>query len=161
MTTIRQRASRARLLILTSLVLAMSNAPARASSANFVLSSQDIDLGQPEEVFENGQPQPPRYATKVELGQPFTLIAQGWVYPRSSDPKVAKGSPATAEAARWRFDDEDFKLLEHDARHFDETMTVVRLQPTTIGRTRIRFQGQVLGYERTFDILIDIIAAKE
>lgn len=143
------------------LMLAMSGAPAWASSADFVLSSQGIELGQPEQVIENNNAQPPRYATKVEVGQPFTLFAQGWAYPRSRDPEVAKGSPHEADAARWRFDDEDFKLIAHDAKQFNKSMTVIQLEPLTIGRTRIRFNGKVLGYQRTFDILVDIIAAKE
>lgn len=129
--------------------------PAHASGANFVLSAQNIELGKVEEAVVNNAAQPPRYATQVELGQPFILVAQGWVYPRGS-----KGAPATPDKAAWRYDNEDFKPLEYDAKLFDETMSVLRLQPTIIGRTRIRFNGKIFGYKCSFDILLDVVAPK-
>jgi len=147
--------------LLAGLLFVFTAQSARASSAGFVLSAQGIELGKPEEVVVNNQAQPVRYATTIEVGKTFTLLAQGRIYPRSSNPEVAKGSPSEAEEARWRFDDQDFKLVEHDAKEYDKAMTVLRLQANTIGRTRVRFTGKILGYVRTFDILIDIVGAKE
>ncbi len=142
------------------LVLTLSQlSPVRASSANFILSSEGIKLGEAQEIVENDVEQPTRYNAKIEQGQIFTLLAQGWAYPRSPDPEVAKGSAFAPEAAEWRFDNEDFKLLVYDAMQADKTKSMLRLQAATPGLTRVRFSGQVLGYKRSFDILIDIVPA--
>ena len=144
------------------IIVAMSQlSPARASSANFVLKSDGIELGEGEVRVENGIEQPTRYNAKIEAGQSFTLVAQGWAYPRSPDPEVSKGSPATPEKAQWRFDGEDFKLLAYDALQSDKTKCILSLQAETPGLTRVRFSGQVLGYKRSFDILIEIVAAQK
>ena len=144
--------------ILGMLFLAIfAQLPSHASSAGFVLSAQNIELGAPEDAVENNQAQPPRYATKIEQGQTFTLLAQGRAYARGGK---AEGSPMAPDSARWRFDDEDFKLIAHDAKEFDASISALRLQAQTIGRTRIRFSGTVLGYKRSFDIVVDIIAPK-
>ena len=126
------------------------------SSAGFVLRAQGVDLGKPEEEDENGQPQPPRYHVKVERGKPFTLVAQGMAYPRGG-----AAQPTEPDKGVWRFDAEDFTALAKGGKEFDNTMIVVRLRPEVIGRTRIRFAGEVLGYKHTFDILVDIITPKK
>lgn len=128
---------------------------AGASSAGFVLRGQGVELGKAEEAYENGQPQPPRYHIKVEKGKPFTLVAQGMVYARGS-----AGQPGEPDKGVWRFDSEDFTVVEKGGKGFDRTMVAVQLRPEVIGRTRIRFVGKILGYDHRFDILVDIITPK-
>ena len=137
-------------------VLLAWSSPAWGSSAGFDLRSQGIDLGKAEEAYENSQPQPPRYHVKVERGKTFTLTAQGMAYPRGK-----AGEPCQPDAGRWRFDAEDLTAMPVGAKEFDKTIVPVRLRADTIGRTRIRFVGKVLGYEHSFDILVDVIAAKD
>ena len=141
---------------LALLALLTGAVPVWASSGNFVLSGEGITLGEPREVHENGKPQPPRYHAKVELGQPFTLTAQGIVYPRGG-----KEQPAEPERGAWQFDDAAFKVLPHDQPKADKTRVTVRLQPTAVGTTRVRFVGQILGYERTFDVFVEVVAPKK
>ena len=130
--------------------------PAWGSAAGFVLRGQGIDLGKAEEAHENGQPQPPRYHIKVEKGKPFTLIAQGMIYGRGSP-----GQPGEPDKGAWRFDSEDFTVVAKGGKEFDKTTIAVKLRPDVIGRTRIRFAGEILGYKQSFDILVDVIAPKE
>jgi hypothetical protein len=139
-----------------ALVLVLAGASAAwASSAGFELRGVGIDLGKAEEVHEGGKPLPPRFHVKAERGKPFTLIAQGMVYPRG-----AKGQPGEPDAGAWLFDDAAFKLVPHEKKGLDKTMVAVRLEPTAVGRTRVRFVGEVLGYYKTYDVIVDVAAAK-
>lgn len=114
-----------------------------------------IELGKAEEVSKDGQPLPPRFLTRAELGKPFTLLAQGIVLPRGGSEQ-----PGEPDCGAWLFDDTAFKLLPHDKKLTDKHTIAIRLQPTAVGRTRVRFVGTILGYERTFDVILEVTAPK-
>ena len=92
---------------------------------------------------------------EVELGREFLLSAQGVVLP-----KGGKEQPAEPDSGTWAFDDKVFKHLPHEAKRFDKTF-VVRLRPTAVGTTRVRFVGRILNYERTFDVMVEVVPAKK
>jgi hypothetical protein len=125
-----------------------------ASGATFAISGQGIALGEAKEIYEDGKPQPPQIHAQAELGKPFTLSAQGMILPRGG-----KASPGEPEAGAWSFDVKRFKELPLDKKAADKTMIVLRLEPTAVGRTRVRFAGKILGYEHTFDVMIEVVAA--
>ncbi len=141
---------------LTVLVVLAGVSAARGSSASFVISGTGVDLGKAEEVIEKGVPQPPRFRVKVEVGKPFTLTARGMVHPRG----VAKGQPSAPDAGAWSFAEKDFKKLVPEKKA-DKTEIAVILRPTAVGRSRVRFTGKILGYERTFDVLVEVVARKK
>src|SRR4051812_10286523 len=141
-------------LVAAALLIAAS--AASASSANFVISAKGIDLGKAQEVVENEKPQPPRYHVKIEQGKSFTLTATGMAYGRGD----LKGSPTAPDSGGWTFDDKAFKKAEAD-KEVDKTQIVVTLTPTAVGKSRVRFSGKVLGYERTFDVVVEVVAAKK
>jgi hypothetical protein len=123
-----------------------------ASAAGFAIRGLDVELGKAEEPMENGKPLPPRFHVKVEKGRAFTLCAQGMVYPRG-----AKEQPGEPECGAWLFDDAAFKLMAHDKKQADNTKVLIRLQPTAVGRTRVRFVGEILGYAHTFDVMVEVV----
>jgi hypothetical protein len=126
---------------------------AHASSASFQIRGDGIKLGEPtEETAE----QPLQYSATIEQGKPFTLTAQGVVLARGEK----KPEPFEPDAAAWLFDDEVLQLVPHDKSKVDKTMTVVALQASKPGKTRIRFTGNVLGYDRKFDIQLEVVAPK-
>ncbi len=132
-----------------------------ASSADFTIRGEGIDLGKPEEVYENGKPLPPRLHANVEMGKTFKLIAQGMAYPRparGAEAKVPEGTPCEPEAGTWRVEEGQFQISMPDKKETDKTTIVIQLRPAAVGRGRVRFTGTVLGYERTFDVLVDVIA---
>lgn len=127
-----------------------------ASGATFAITGQGIKLGEAKEVQENGKELPPRFHAKAELGKPFTLTAQGMVLPRGGKP-----APGEPEAGAWSFDAKQFKRLPEDKKQVDKTKIVVQLEPTAVGESRVRFTGKILGYDRTFDVLVDVVAPKK
>ena len=47
-----------------------------------------------------------------------------------------------------------------DARVRSGRQVVIRLEPTSAGAARVRFAGKILGYERAYEILIDVVEKK-
>jgi hypothetical protein len=127
-----------------------------ASGATFAITAQGIALGEAREVQEGGKPQPPRFHATAELGKPFTLTAQGMVLPRGG-----KAQPGQPDAGAWGFDRKAFKRLAADKKQVDKTRIVIRLEPTAAGRSRVRFTGKILGYDRTFDVLVEVVSPKK
>lgn len=120
---------------------------ALASGATFSVTGQGIVLGEPGEDGDN----PIRIKAKAERGKPFTLVARGLVLPRGG-----KAQPGEPEAGKWDFDEKHFKKLPPDGKTADKTKVVIRLVPTAAGTSRVRFAGKILGYEKTFDVLIEV-----
>lgn len=141
-------------LLAAVLVLAGGSA-VWASGASFVLSGKGIDLGKAEEVVENDKPLV-RHHAKIEAGKPFTLTAQGMVFPRGA----AKGSPSEPESGAWSFDEKRFEKATPEKKA-DKSEVVIALKPTATGKSRVRFTGKILGYERTFEVVIEVTAKKE
>lgn len=123
-----------------------------ASGASFVLSTGDgtPGLGKPtdEEI--------PKYSLKLAVGDTVVLTAQGMVMPRG-----AAASPGEADAAAWLFDDAAFSLAPLDKAKADKTKTTVALKALKEGKTRVRFVGNILGYERKYDVMVEVVAAKK
>lgn len=141
---------------LAALLIVLTTATAVwASGATFALRGAGITLGEPKELHEDGKPLPPRYFAKAELGKPFTLFAQGMIMPRG-----AKASPGEPEAGEWHFDAKKFKRLDPVKKSADKTTIAVRLEPAAVGVSRIRFTGKILGYEHTFDVMVEVTPAK-
>jgi hypothetical protein len=136
------------------LVLLVGVTAACASSATFAITGQGITLGEAKEVVEGGKEQPPRYHAKATVGKPFALTAQGIVLPRGG-----KAEPGEPETGTWSFDVKSFKKLAPEAPA-DKTKIGIRLEPTAPGTMRVRFEGKILGYERAFDVLIDVAGTK-
>lgn len=125
---------------------------ALASGATFTVTGQGIALGEPK---ENGDG-PVLIKAKAEMGKPFALVAQGMVIPRGG-----KAQPGEPEAGKWTFDEKHFKKLPPDDKAADKTKVAVRLEPTAAGTSRVRFTGKILGYERKFEILIEVADRKK
>ena len=134
------------------LLLAVATA-AWASGATFAITGQGISLGEGKEVVEGGK-ELQRYQAKATVGIPFTLTAQGIVLPRGG-----KAEPAAPEAGAWTIDEKQFKKLKPEGAA-DKTKVVLRLDPTVAGTTRVRFAGKILGYDRVFEIVIDVAEKK-
>lgn len=126
---------------------------AGASSATFQITGRGINLGQSEEVEEDGQ-WFLRYRATIAVGQPFALTAQGSVSSRGGGTAAAE-----PESGDWTFDGKQFKKLDADAPA-EATDVVIRLEATTPGVARVRFKGTILGYERSFEIVITISPGK-
>lgn len=142
-----KRAAFAVILLLTSVTAAW------ASGATFAITGQGIALGEGKDVLEGGK-ELHRFRAKATLGMPFTLTAQGMILPRGG-----KAEPGEPEAGAWSFDAKQFKKLTHKATK-DKTKVVIRLEPTAAGTARVRFAGKILGYDRSFEILIDVAEKK-
>ena len=142
--------------VLAILAVFAGGTNAWASGATFAITGQGITLGAAEEVQEDGKPQPPRFQARAEVGKPFTLTAQGMVLPRG-----AKAQPGEPDAGAWTFDEKRFKRLSPDGPPADKTKVLLRLEPTAVGTSRIRFAGKILGYERTFDVLVEAVDRKK
>lgn len=125
---------------------------ALASGATFSVTGQGIVLGEPREDGDN----PIRIKAKAETGKPFTLVAQGLVLPRGG-----KAQPGEPEAGKWTFDEKHFKKLPPEGKAADKTKVAIRLEPTAAGTSRVRFAGKILGYERTFEVLIEVADRKK
>ena len=124
-----------------------------ASSATFAITGQGITVGPAKEAEGDGIPT--QITAMAEVGKPFTLTAQGMVLPRG-----AKAQPGEPDEGTWTFDEKHFKKLAPDVLA-DKTKVVIRLEPTAPGPSRVRFAGKILGYDRTFDVLVDVAAEKK
>lgn len=123
---------------------------ALASGATFAITGDAVQLGAAKEEGDLV-----RIPAKAELGKPFTLVAQGIVLPRGGTPQ-----PGEPDAGAWTFDEKRFKRLPPDGKQADKTKVVVRLEATAAGVAPVRFAGKILGYERTFEVLIDVADRK-
>ena len=131
------------------LVLLAGVPAAWGSSATFVITGHGITLGAAKDV-EGGAEQPLRFHARATVGKPFTLTAQGVVLPRGG-----KAQPGEPDAGAWTFDGKRFKAVAPAARA-DKTKVVIRLEPTAPGPSHIRFTGTILGYERVFEVLVEV-----
>ena len=134
---------------LTAILLLAGATAAWASGATFAISGLGISLGEGKEVVDGGKDLQ-RYSAKATVGKDFTLTAQGMIMPRGG-----KAQPGEPDAGAWSFDEKQFKKLVLEAPK-DKTKIVIRLEPTAAGMARVRFAGKILGYDRTFEILIDV-----
>ncbi|HYT89029.1 MAG TPA: hypothetical protein VEL76_09995 [Gemmataceae bacterium] len=142
---IRRRTFIAVALLLTSASVAW------ASSAGFAIRVEGIDLGKADESKE-----PPQFRVTLQQGQTISLIAQGMAYPRGGAP-----SPTEPEAGAWLFDDAVFRLQPPTKKHDDKTVIPIRLIAEKVGIARVRFVGIVLGYEKRYDLIVEVIATKK
>lgn len=124
---------------------------AHASGAGFTITAEGKDLGKADETGEI-----PVYRIKLEVGQTVTFVSQGIVMPRG-----AAAQPSEADAAAWLFDDAAFQLVPHDKKKADKTKSPVALKALKTGQTRVRFVGNILGYDRKYDVLVEIVEAKK
>lgn len=128
---------------------------ASASSFDFKITGEGIQLPKPEVIREGP------IEVKAEVGKTFTLIAQGRAFPRTSNVQLAiEGQPFEPEMGKWSFDKEAFQAVAIDPKTFDKTQIAIRLQPMTPGRTIVRFVGKVGGYDRAFEIRIEVAKGK-
>ena len=51
--------------------------------------------------------------------------------------------------------------VPHDKKKADKTKTVVALKALKVGQTRVRFVGNILGYDRKYDVIVEIAEAKK
>jgi len=123
---------------------------AQASSGGFEFSLVGGDLGKMDPDSE-----PPRYRIKIAPGQTITLVARGMAYPRGGAP-----GPLEPDAGAWLFDDAVFQLVPHEKKAFDKTQVVTSLKALKAGTTKVRFVGNVLGYDRKCEIVIDVVEKK-
>lgn len=124
---------------------------ALASGASFAITGDGVQLGATKDDAD-----PVRIPAKAELGKPFTLVAQGIVLPRGGTPQ-----PGEPDAGSWTFDEKRFKRLQADGKSADKTKVIVRLEPTAVGASPVRFTGKILGYERTFEVVVDVADRKK
>ncbi|CAF0735755.1 unnamed protein product [Adineta steineri] len=121
----------------------------QSSGAGFIITAVDHDLGEANESEEI-----PTYNFQMQVDQTITFVSQGIVMPRGKP-----SQPSEPEAGDWLFDDTIFQLLPNEKNPFDNTQVPITLKAlrTIVGQTRIRFVGNILGYDRKYDILIEII----
>jgi len=124
-----------------------------ASGATFAITGVGISLSEGKDVEEGGK-ELQRFLGKAIVGKPLTLVAQGMILPRGGVPVA--GEP---EAGVWSFDEKQLKKLALAAAA-DKTKIVIRLEPLVAGPARVRFAGKILGYERAFEVSIDVAEAK-
>ena len=155
---VRQYPRRLSMKLLSSLlgcaalaILCSINSQATASSAFFEISCAEHKLG---EASEETAEQPPQYRLKVQEGASITLVAQGVVSPRGG-----KNSPSEPDAGAWLFDDEAWKLEPLEVKNRNETKVVIRLKAIKPGKTRVRFVGNILGYDRRYDVTVEVAPA--
>lgn len=140
-------------LALAALLVVLVVPIAWASGANFVLSAAGVDLGKPKVESDKVV-----YTVKAEVGKPFTLTAQARVYGRGDE----KGSPSKPESGAWKIDEKALEKVTPDKdKKPHESEVVVTLKPTKAGTSRVTFEGKVLGYKRTFEVVIEAAEAKK
>ncbi|CAF1258315.1 unnamed protein product [Adineta steineri] len=90
----------------------------------------------------------------MKVGQTVTFVSQGYVAPRGKP-----NQPSKPDAGEWLFDNHVFRLLPYEKNLFDKTQLPVMLKAlTNVARqTRVRFIGKILGYNRKYDVLVDIV----
>lgn len=121
-----------------------------ASGATFVIMGTGITLKETKTVEEGGK-EVQRFEAKAGKGKAFTLSAQGIVLPRGG-----KEQPGEPDSGAWTFDEKRFKKLAAEGAA-DKTKITLRLEPTMAGPARVQFNGKILGYKRTFEIMIDVM----
>lgn len=124
---------------------------ALASGATFDITGQGVRLSAAKEDGDLI-----RLKARAELGKPFTLVAQGMVLPRGGKPQ-----PGEPDAGTWAFDEKHFKKLSPDGKAADKTKVAIRLEPTAAGTSRVRFVGKILGYERKFEVEVEVVGRKK
>lgn len=137
--------------VLALLVVLATGSSALASGATFLITGQGIVLSEGKDLPDDGK----QFHARVEMGKPFTLTAQGMVLPRGGKPE-----PSAPEEGAWTFEDKCVKRLTLDKKDVDKTKVVIRLEATAIGTARVRFAGKILGYQRTFDVIVEVVAPK-
>ncbi|CAF0893057.1 unnamed protein product [Adineta ricciae] len=120
----------------------------QSSSAKFTISAVGQNLIGND---ENGDI--PAYSLQLPINQQVTLVAQGVVMPRGKEPQASEPDVGT-----WLFDDSVFQLLPHDRNQFNATQIPITLKPmrSVAIDTRVRFVGNILGYDRKYDVLINM-----
>ena len=124
-----------------------------ASGATFVISGLGISLGEGKDVDDGGK-ELHRLRGTATVGAPFTLTAQGMVLPRGG-----KAEPGEPEAGTWSFDAKRFDKLVPVAPA-DKTKLPLGLEAKAPGTARVRFAGKILGYDRAFEVVIDVVEKK-
>ncbi|CAF3961847.1 unnamed protein product [Adineta steineri] len=121
----------------------------QSSSAGFTITAvgQSLDL-----LDEAGEI--PSYHCQMKVGQTVTFVSQGYVAPRGKP-----NQPSKPDAGEWLFDDHVFQLLPSEKNLFDKTQLPVMLKALTnvAEQTHVRFVGKILGYNRKYDVLVDIV----
>jgi hypothetical protein len=124
-----------------------------ASGATFAVTGQGVKLSEGKETEEGGK-EVIRIETKAEVGKAFTLTAQGMVMPRGG-----AAQPGEPEEGKWTIDEKHFKRVEAP-KDADKTKISIRIEPTKVGSSHVRFAGKILGYERNIDIVVEVTAKK-
>lgn len=135
---------------ISAAILLVGATSAFASSANFTLTAHGAKL-----VAADASADIPQFTATLEAGQTATFVAQGVVLPRGGKPQ-----PAEPDAAAWLFDDSVFHLVPTDKEKLDKTRSAVTLKALKPGTSRVRFIGNILGYERKIDIAITVREAQ-
>ncbi|UJR30514.1 hypothetical protein I4U23_018043 [Adineta vaga] len=120
----------------------------QSSSAGFTISVVGQNL-----IEADGNGEIPTYNLLLQANQPVTFVAQGIVMPRGKDAQASKPDSGT-----WLFNNKAFQVLPYDQSQFNETQIVVTLKPLeSINRaTRVRFVGNILGYDRKYDVMVRV-----
>lgn len=134
---------------LLALAAALLPSVALASGAGFTIAA-DRNLGKPTED------EIPAYTLKLDVGQTVSLSSQGVVLPRGG-----AAQPSEADAAAWLFDDAVLQLVPPEKKNTDKTKTTISLKGLKAGKTRVRFVGNILGYEKKYDVLVEVVEAKK
>jgi hypothetical protein len=135
-------------LCATFLLLITTCSVVQSSGAGFKISAVGQSLGEADEAGEISV-----YHLQMQVGQTVTFVSQGIVMPRGQP-----SQPSEPEAGEWLFDDTIFQLLPYDKNQFDKTQIPVALKAlrNVIGQTRVRFVGKILGYDRKYDVLVQV-----
>jgi hypothetical protein len=120
----------------------------QSSGAGFMITARDQHLTEADEMEGN-----PAYNVQMQVGQTLTLVSQGIVMPRGQP-----SQPSEPDAGTWLFDDAVFQLLPYDKNNFDNTQVPIALKAlkSVVGQTRVRFVGNILGYDRTYDVFVQV-----
>jgi hypothetical protein len=120
----------------------------QSSGAGFTITTIGQHLGAIDETGEI-----PIYNLQMQVGQTVTFVSQGIVMPRGKS-----SQPSEPDAGAWLFDDTAFQLLPNDKNQFDKTQITVTLKAldNVLGQKRVRFVGSILGYDRKYDVLVEV-----
>ncbi|MBM4073154.1 MAG: hypothetical protein FJ271_30165 [Planctomycetes bacterium] len=120
-----------------------------ASGATFEMQARGIKLGKAKEAVEDGKDLL-RIHAKAQVGKAFTLTAQGIILPRGG-----KAQPGEPDSGKWTIDEKAVKKLKVEKKD-DKTTISIRVEPTSVGTTRLRFVGSILGYQKTIDVIVAV-----
>lgn len=136
------------LLGVAFVLLVTSCTVVQSSSAAFSISAIGQQLDATDESGEI-----PAYSFQMQVGQEVTFVSQGMVMPRGQP-----AQPRKPDAGAWLFDDTVFEFRPHNGNQFDNTQIPITLKALTTvsGRTHVRFVGNILGYDRKYDVLVAI-----